>query len=67
MRCPSIPETRETKAVVALLCGYEVVAVTTGRLPTITALHRRWPIVGAVLVVTLAIHFWVPAPAIPPE
>lgn len=57
-----IPETRATKALVATLCGYEVAAITTGRVPTITALNRRWPALGAALVAALAIHFAVPTP-----
>lgn len=53
-----IPETRATKALVATLCSYEVAAITTGRVPTITALNRRWPALGAAIVVALAVHFW---------
>lgn len=64
MRCPAIPETPATKALVATLCAYEVAAITTSVVPTITALHRRWPVVGAVLVGALAIHFWAPTPAL---
>jgi hypothetical protein len=59
---PHIPENRATKAVVAALCAYESVAITTGRVPTITALNRRWPVVGVALVGALALHFWTPAP-----
>ena len=62
MRAPHIPETPATKAIVAALCTYEAVAITTGRVPTITALDRRWPAVGVVLVGALALHFWTPAP-----
>lgn len=56
----TIPETRATKALVALLCAYEVAAITTGRVPTITTLNHRQPLVGAVLVGALALHFWTP-------
>lgn len=62
MRAPHIPETPTTKAVVAALCTYEAVAILTGRVPTITALDRKWPVVGVVLVGALALHFWTPAP-----
>lgn len=53
-----IPETPATKALVAGLCGYEVVAITTGRVPTITALNRRCPVLGAALLGALAVHFF---------
>ena len=62
MRRLHVPETPLTKAVVAALCAYETTAICTGRVPTITALNRRWPAVGAVLVGALALHFWTPAP-----
>lgn len=62
MRRAHIPENRATKAVVVGLCAWEVVAITTGRVPTITTLNRRWPAVGVVLVGALALHFWTPAP-----
>lgn len=56
-----IPETPVTKTLVGGICAYEVAALATGgRLPTITALNRRWPVVGAVLVVALAVHFRTP-------
>ena len=57
-----LPQTRQTKALVALLCGYEVVAIVSGRVPTITAYHRRWPVVGLSLLGALAVHFMPPAP-----
>lgn len=60
-----IPETPTTKALVAALCGYECAAILTGRVPTITALNRRWPALGVALVGALAVHFWAPAPTIP--
>lgn len=59
---PHIPETPLTKGIVAALCTYEAVAICTSRVPTITALNRRHPIVGVVLVGALALHFWTPAP-----
>jgi len=62
MRRVHIPETPLTKAVVAALCAWEVAAITTGRVPTITTLNRRYPVLGVVLVGALALHFWTPAP-----
>ncbi|GAW54760.1 hypothetical protein [Nocardioides sp. PD653] len=59
---PTIPETPLTKAVVAGLCAYEVAAITTGRVPTITTLNRRHPVIGIGIVIALALHFWTPAP-----
>lgn len=60
----AIPETRETKALVMLACTYEVAAIGSNRLPTITALHRRWPILGAAIVAALTIHFFTPDPTL---
>jgi hypothetical protein len=62
MSRPHIPETPLTKGIVAALCTYEAAAICTGRVPTITALNRRWPVVGAALVGALALHFWTPVP-----
>ena len=65
---PTIPETPLTKGVVAGICAYETTAIISGfvpavpTLPTITALNHRCPVVGAVLVGALALHFWTPAP-----
>lgn len=55
-----IPETPATKAAVALVCSYEVAAIATGLVPTITALSKRWPIIGAAVVAALAVHFATP-------
>lgn len=66
MRGLSIPETPHTKALVVALCSYETAAIVTGRIPTLTALHRRWPAVGLVLVGALAVHFWAPESVIDP-
>ena len=66
-----IPETPLTKALVAAVCSYEVVAIgsqyvqAVPTIPTVTALDRRWPLIGLTIVVSLAVHFWAPAPAIP--
>ena len=62
MRRVQLPENRTTKAVVAGLCTYEATAILTGRVPTITTLNRRHPVIGVVLVGALALHFWTPAP-----
>jgi hypothetical protein len=70
MRRVHVPETPTTKAmrpdwprmIVAALCAYETTAILTGRVPTITTLNRRHPVVGVVLVGALALHFWTPAP-----
>ena len=70
MRCPAIPETPVVKTVVAALCTYEVAAIgSSGRLPTITALDKRFRVIGAAIVVALAVHFWVPTPDLttPPQ
>lgn len=45
------------KHALAALCAYEVVAVWTGRVPTITSHCGRWPLLGAGLVAALAVHF----------
>lgn len=66
MRRVCIPETRSTKALVVALCGYESAAIITGRIPTLTALHRRWPVVGIALVGALVVHFWAPDSGIDP-
>lgn len=67
MRGMSIPETPETKALVVALCGYEIAAILTGRLPTLTAINSRHPALGVVLVGALAVHFWIPTPTSPPR
>lgn len=44
--------------VVALVCGYEAVALLTGgRLPTITGLQHRYRPVGWIIVGWLSYHF----------
>lgn len=57
-----LPETAATKALVALLCSYEVAAIVSGRVPTITACHRRQPLVGVAVLCALAVHFLPPRP-----
>jgi hypothetical protein len=39
------------------LCAYEIAAITTGRVPTITRLSRRHPWVGAGLTAAIGFHF----------
>ncbi len=46
---------------VATLCTFEVVAITTRRLPTLSQLTRRHPGIGIVLLAGLAAHFYVPS------
>lgn len=45
------------KALVAVACAYEVVAITTGKLPTVTRITRRYPVVGVAVLAVLAKHF----------
>lgn len=45
------------KAVVVAACSYEVAAILTRRVPTITALDKRYPVIGATIVTALAWHF----------
>jgi len=44
------------KWVAAGLCAYEVGAITTGRVPTLTQLSAQHPWIGLVLVGALAVH-----------
>jgi len=44
------------KWVAAGLCAYEVGAITTGRVPTLTQLSAQHPWIGLFLVGALAIH-----------
>jgi hypothetical protein len=43
---------------VVVLCGYEIVAITTRRVPTLTTLQNRYRIVGPAILVGLAVHFY---------
>jgi hypothetical protein len=43
---------------VVFLCGYEILAITTGRVPTLTALQRRYRLLGPALFTGLAFHFY---------
>lgn len=44
------------KHVLAVLCAYEVMAVWTGRVPTITSHCGRHPWLGVAAVTALAVH-----------
>jgi hypothetical protein len=52
-----IEESAPMRLLVASLCTYEVVAIVTGCVPTITALHRRRPEIGPALTAALVWHF----------
>lgn len=44
---------------VAGLCGYEVVAIVSGKLPTLTALDRKyWHLLSPVIIGGLMVHFY---------
>lgn len=45
------------RALVAGTCSWEVVAITTGRLPTVSRLARQYPAASAVVLGVLAWHF----------
>ena len=44
------------KWLVVALCSFEVVAIATGKVPTLTALSERHKALGPVLVLALAVH-----------
>lgn len=50
------PTSRATTSAVVGLCAYEVAAITTGRLPTVTALCRRFRWMEAALIGLLLTH-----------
>ncbi len=45
------------RAAVAIVCAYEVVAITTRKVPTVSWIARRHPIAGTVVLAALAHHF----------
>lgn len=50
---------RAFPSVVAIVCGYEAVAITSrGKIPTITALQQQHRIIGPVVVGGLVAHFY---------
>lgn len=53
----TIEESAPVRVLVASLCAYEAAAILIGGVPTITALHRRRPVIGRSIVVALAWHF----------
>lgn len=52
-----VEEHPAARVIVAVACGYEAVAITTGLVPTITSLDRRHPWIGPAVLVGLAWHF----------
>lgn len=55
-------EPRALRVVVGAACAYEVAALTTGQVPTISRLANRHPAFGALVVGALAWHFHPGAP-----
>lgn len=50
---------RAFPSVVAIVCGYEAVAITSrGKIPTITRLQQQHRIIGPVVVGGLVAHFY---------
>jgi hypothetical protein len=50
---------RAFPSVVAIVCGYEAVAITSrGKIPTITSLQQQHRIIGPVVVGGLVAHFY---------
>ena len=41
-----------------MACGFEIAAITTGRIPTITALCARHRWLGPAVLLTLAVHLY---------
>lgn len=46
------------KGVVGTICAYESIAIASGRLPTVTKIVHRYPVVGAVVLAGLSHHFY---------
>lgn len=51
---------------VALACGYEVAAITTGRVPTITILCGRHRMLAPAVLAVLALHLYRQPPIVTP-
>lgn len=45
--------------VVAAGCGWELVGLVSGQVPTLSQVVRRWPLVGGVVLGLIAHHWWV--------
>lgn len=45
--------------VVAGVCGWEIVGLVSDRVPTVSELVRRCPVLGVALLGGLAYHWWV--------
>ena len=45
------------RLLVAGVCAWEVLAITTGRVPTVSRVSRRWPVFGSVVLDVLDLHF----------
>lgn len=43
--------------VTVTLCSYEIAAILTKKMPTITEWQKRHPVVGHALMITMKIHF----------
>ena len=45
------------RAAVAAVCAYEVVAITTHKVPTVSWIVRRYPAIKPLVLGALAVHF----------
>jgi hypothetical protein len=45
------------RGLVAAVCAYEVVAITTHKVPTVSWFARRHPVIGTAVLAVLAKHF----------
>ena len=57
----SVVENKYTKALVASVCGYEVVAIASrGKIPTLTCWNTQYKVIAPVILGGLAEHFYGP-------
>ena len=50
---------RAIPPMVAMVCGYETIAIASrGRIPTVTALQKRYRILGPMVIGGLIAHFY---------